>query len=99
MSSLLIERNRKTFDEQVEEWREEAPKRFAEFATTWDKGNGYYKGDLHQFAPPTLSNLCQDWRVQGVNRLIARIDSMDGDIVGIRNNDPIWEYVGMEACL
>lgn len=87
---------------QVAIWRQEAPKRFAEFAANWDPDNGFYRGNLDGFSPPTLSKACQDYRVQQLNKTIVRIDAMAADSNGnikLYRQDPLFDYLGYASCL
>ena len=92
----------KSYEEALQEWRDQAPVRLAAAITAYGDGkqnSGYREFD---FSPPKLNPACADWRVQALNKGILRIDAMtpmaDGSIV-IRGDDPLWDYVGLAACL
>lgn len=79
-------------------WKEEAPVRFSEYVANYDL-NPYFH--ISSFEPPKKNTACADWRIQALNKHIARVDAMndvDG-IVSILNSDLMWEYVGQAACL
>jgi hypothetical protein len=86
----------KTWEDKVQEWKETAPTRFAELVAQWKPGDGDY--DLRQLAtPPTRSRACDDYRVQGINHCIARVDAMAGDVIKLRTDDTVFSYIG-DAC-
>lgn len=92
----------KTYEEQVATWRETAPKDFAAFVRGWDPANGFYKGDMEKWAPPKLSPLCQDWRIQNLNKAIARITAMPEDNNGnikLYRQDPVFDMFAYASCL
>lgn len=92
----------KTYEEQVEHWKANIVKEFADFVEHWDKENGYYKGQLDHFAPPRLSPMCQDYRIQNLNRAIARIEAMAPDTNGnikLYRQDPVFDFLAYAACL
>ena len=92
----------KTFEEQVTEWRNTAPQKFAEFVAEWDTANGFYKGSFDGFAPPKLSPLCQDYRIQNLNKAIARIEAMPADDNGnikLYRQDPVFDMFAYASCL
>lgn len=99
-ASSAMERAKKTFEEELEEWRTEAPKKFAEFVNEFDpKNQNFYRKD---WAPPEPSKLCSDYRFQELNRQIARITTMmpdDKGIIKLRADDNVFSYVGIDACL
>lgn len=100
-ASSAMERAKKTFEEELEEWRVEAPKRFEKFAHEYTAGGNkyFYSKD---FEPPTISKLCDNYRFQELNRQIARITTMmpdDKGIIKLRADDLVFSFVGIDACL
>lgn len=94
-----VERATKTHDEAFAEWKANAPAKFARWVENVKITDTFYQHALDDIRPPVRSQLCQDWRVQAVQRSLLRIRAMDGDVVSISVNDPIWEQVGYAACL
>lgn len=87
------------YDTKLARWREEAPAKFAEYVANYDPAkSGYWS---HTWDPPTKGTACSDYRIQALNKHIAKVDAMgDNDgIVTILNSDPLWEYVGQAACI
>ncbi len=84
-----------THEQAMTNWRAEAPIKFAEMVKNYPEQNFY----IHGLEPPRLNAACNDYRVQALNKIIARVVVMDGDVITLRGDDPIWDYVGLAACL
>lgn len=75
-------------EEAFAKWKEEAPTRFAEYVAGVEIDKiGYVHID--SFKPPLLKDICKDWRVQSLNKAIARIGLINGDVVRLRADDDI----------
>lgn len=83
------------FDDQVAKWKKEAPGKFASDVENWRPGD-FFRGHTD---PPKLSSMCADYRIQNLNQAIARIGLMDGDVVKLHREDPIWQFIGLGECL
>ena len=99
-ASAAVERALKTHEEELAEWRETATLRLAQKIADWGDGKDKFSGSRDwDFPPPSLNQACRDYRIQSLNRCILRVSAMDGDVVALRSDDPIWEFVGLAACL
>ena len=102
-AEFAVVRTLKTHEENLQAWRESAPLKLAEAIEAYAdgrQGNGYRAFD---FSPPALNPACADYRVRGLNETILRIEAMAGDrmdgVITLRGDDPLWDYVGLAACL
>lgn len=97
-SIAAIERTTKTFDEKVTEWKETAVAKYAEAVEKWQPGNSWYFNE----APPKRSPLCEDWRVQAINRSLLRIEAMtmeEDSSIRLRADDKVFEQMAYASCL
>ena len=95
-----IEETILSYEEKVAKWKEEAPVKFAEWVNNYDPTSSkHWNPSMSGFEPPKLSNACSDYRVQNLNRYIARIGLVSEDTVKLRNDDDIWTYIGLGECL
>lgn len=94
----LITQSLDDFQAKLAKWKEEAPGKFAKFVESYEgtDQSSYHSGN---FAPPMKPDACRDWRVQALNRAIIRIEAMEGEIIKLPLNDPLWEYVNYADCL
>lgn len=93
-----------SYEEEVQKWRETVVDQFSEFVRVFDPKTGQPHFQDYKFSPPRKVDMCHDWRITALNKHIARVSTMQGsaktpDTLTIRNDDDIWTYVGIEACL
>lgn len=99
-TKVRIEETILSYEEQVAKWRLEAPEKFAQWVASYDPSSSrHWDPNMSGFGPPRLSNACSDYRVQALNRYIARIGLVAEDTVKLRNDDDIWTYIGLGECL
>lgn len=87
------------YDTKLARWKTEAPEKFAHAVAEYGTSSNHWS--TFEFEPPRRSSACSDWRIQALNKHIARVDSMSDieGIVTILNSDSLWEYVGQAACI
>lgn len=85
-----------TFEKDLARWREESPAKFAAAVEAYDPEKKYVH--FPDFDPPKRSEACADWRIKDLNREIARIGLVAGDVIKLRQDDSIFGYIGEGAC-
>lgn len=96
------EANARSYEDDVKSWRETAPQKFIEYVAAWDPKNPYLLFGADDFLRPPKQDkykICGNFEMIHLNREIARVDAMPDGIVTLRSNDPLWQWVGMAACL
>ena len=87
-------------EEAFAKWKIEAPDKFANFVEDMNIDNIRWTDTrLSDFAPPRKSQACSDYRIQNLNREIARVGLVQGDTIRLRADDNIWTYIGLGECL
>lgn len=93
-----------TYEEKLKEWKDTIVQQFTEFVAGFEPGEGSYgekhnKKDMREFAPPVLKLACQDWRVQALNKSLARVEALAADDAGrvkLRSDDQVFTYLGVD---
>lgn len=101
-AEAAVERSLKTHEEAFQEWKENAPKKFAEWVDSVGISDTIYSANMDAFRPPVKHEACRDYRIQNLNRCILRVTAMATDdygIISVRPDDELWGYVGLAACL
>lgn len=103
-AELAVMNALKSHEEEVQKWKDTVLDEFSEFVRVYDPKSGTPHFSDYKFSPPKKVDMCQDWRISSLNRHIARVSTMEGsaktpNTLTIRNDDDIWTYIGIEACL
>jgi len=102
-AEAAVLRTIQTHEQALIQWRESAPRKLAGAIEQYGDGKQGYHSSMFNFEPPRLNTACADYRVQGLNKCILRIEAMAGDrqdgAITLRGDDPLWDYVGLAACL